>query len=211
MLPSVPYREEHGQAVIEVALTLLTFLILTGGLLDVGRGFYQYNAVAAAARYGARWGSVEGGTCNTFNEASNSDWCNQLAGTSSSFWSASGNAPLQAAGTACPTTYQSGSSSYYTASNFLTSSSTTIVGAIAQHYDTSSSSTSTILGLLTPGFDLSKLKICIQLPVNSTTGAWSHSHGDDVTVYVYYPFTPATSLVTSATLNLVASSTYTIE
>jgi|SRR5450759_3913514 Flp pilus assembly protein TadG len=210
-MPDYFQAADEGQAVIEVAITLLAFLILTGGLLDLGRGFYQYNAVAAAARYGARWGSVEGGTCTALNQASTSDWCNQLGGTSQSFWAQSGSAPLQSAGTSCPSTYQAGSSSYYTVSDFKTSSSTTIVGAIAQHFDTNSSSTSAILGLLTPGFDLTKLKVCIELPVNPSTGTWSHTHGDNVKVYVYYPFNPATSLVTTTQLNLVASSTYTIE
>src|SRR5689334_15385137 len=99
--------EESGQTVVEFSIIAAALMILTVGLIDVGRAFYQYNAVAAAARYGARWASVVGGTCSPYNGnlSANNDWCNML-GTSSAtpqnpFWTAAGNVPVQASGTAC--------------------------------------------------------------------------------------------------------------
>ncbi len=48
-------KREGGQAVVEFALISLVLMMLTVGLVDLGRGFFQYQAVASAARFGARW------------------------------------------------------------------------------------------------------------------------------------------------------------
>jgi Flp pilus assembly protein TadG len=42
--------DHRGQAVAEFALVLIPFLFLLFGVFDLGRGVYQFNAVAEAAR-----------------------------------------------------------------------------------------------------------------------------------------------------------------
>ncbi len=204
---------ERGQTIVEFALICTVLLCLTAGLVDVGRAFFQYNALSATARYAARWGSVVGGTCIAADSrGSTDDWCTQLStGSTTSFWSQSGNAPLQTAGASCPTGYSSSFTGYYTASNFTASTATTIVGAVVQRFDSSSSSSNVILGRATPGVDLSQLKVCIQLPWNSGTSSWSALPGDTVDVYLYYPFDSAGSLVHAGRFWLTASSQYQIE
>jgi Flp pilus assembly protein TadG len=60
--PSKPPRDgERGQAVTELALVLIPFMLMLFGILDLGRGMYAYNAVAEAAREIARVTSVHAG------------------------------------------------------------------------------------------------------------------------------------------------------
>src|SRR5579859_1533384 len=144
---------ESGQAVVEFGIIGIALLMLTAGLVDVGRAFYQYNAVSAAARYGARWGSVVGGTCTGLRGASTSDWCNQYGtGNAGGFWSTAGNYPLQG-NSDCPQTIIKSQlppyskTPYYQVSNYTQNTSTTIVGAVAQRFDTDSANhTQLILG-----------------------------------------------------------------
>jgi Flp pilus assembly protein TadG len=49
----------RGQALVEFALVVPIFLLLVFGLVDLGRAIYVNNAMAEAARDGARWGSVQ--------------------------------------------------------------------------------------------------------------------------------------------------------
>lgn len=197
---------------LELGLILLLITILTGGVMDVSRGFYQYNAVAAAARYGTRWASIVGGLCSTPVGSDTSDWCNQFNHSSQTFWSQPGNTPLQAAGVNCPTDYNSSFTGYYTASNYQATTATTIVGAIAQHFDSSEVSTGFIHGNLMSGLLLSDLKVCIQLTWDPTRGWWSTQPGDKVSVWVYYPFHPVTPLLTTIhQVNLVSSSEFRID
>lgn len=200
-------RSERGQAVVEMALSLLVLLTVTAGLVDVGRSVYIYNNLGAAARYGARWASVVGGTCRT--PVGNSvDWCDQIGSGTGAFWTESGNKPLQAAGAACPS-YSSTPADYYTVSSFVNTNATTIVGAIAQHFDTSSSSHNSVVGTFAPGLDLSQLKVCIAY---TSPGANGPQPGDTVTVSAYYPFAPAGHLVTSlGTVPLTASAQWEVE
>jgi hypothetical protein len=93
---------EHGQTVVEFALIATILLMLTCGLMDSGRAFYQYNNLSAAARYGARWGSVMGGACALTYARSSSDWCDQLGHSSSAFWNQPGNKPIQGFNVSCP-------------------------------------------------------------------------------------------------------------
>ena len=53
---------EEGQAVLEFGVVFIIVATLTLTVLDAGRGFYQYNAMSSAARFGARWAGVIGGT-----------------------------------------------------------------------------------------------------------------------------------------------------
>jgi TadE-like protein len=217
------WRSEKGQTVVEFGIIAAILLILTMGLVDVGRAFFQYNAVAAAARYGARWGSVVGGTCSHRSLSvsnSTSDWCNQL-GTGSGpvtnpFWTQAGNKPVWGdATTRCPTTYSGAdSTNSYLASNYTGSSSTTVVGAIVHRFDSSGSSTNLIVGNLTPGIDLSKTRICVELSAASwdpSTSTWRALPGDIITVYVYYRFFPVGALVPGGNLDLIASGQYQVE
>jgi hypothetical protein len=204
---------ERGQGTVELALILTIVFMLSVGLLDVGRGIYQYNAVASAARYGARWGSVIGGQCGPLSSygKSTSDWCDQLSSSSSSFYSQPGNIPLQPSNSSCPSGLNSTFTGFYNVSDYSGTSSTTIVGAIAKRFDSNNASKSFIVGAATPGFDLSQLKVCIQLPWNATYSHWSSAPGDTVTVNVYYPFTPVSSLIFGGSVTLTSSSTYNIE
>lgn len=205
-------REERGQAMLETGIALLVIIMVSAGVIDAARGFYQYNVVDAAARYGARWGSIAGGLCATANGPSTNDWCDQLGTSATAFWSQPGNAPLQASGVSCPSSFDSTFTGYYIASNYLRGTATTIVGSVAQRFETSSASTSYVQGALEPGLVMSNLKVCIQLTWNSTLSEWSTQPGDKVGVYIYYPYQPSVSLLTIVKqVNLVASSEYRID
>jgi hypothetical protein len=233
-------RQERGQTAVEFGIICSVLFLLTIGLIDVGRAFYQYNAISAAARYGSRWGGVAGGTCidhgnSTLASGGSTvsgtalDWCTQEGSPNSSpstpplgnagFWNLNGNRQLQPAGTSCPTDLPTdlggtgNTSYYYTVSNFMGTNDTSIVGAVAHKFDSSSSSSNLINGGSTPGFDLSKMRVCIQLPSESngsgvTTGI---NDGEPVTVYVYYPFKPAGPLFGNFQMPLVASAQYVVE
>jgi hypothetical protein len=49
----------RGQALVEFSLVFPVFILLLFGLIDLGRLVYANNALAEAAREGARWGSVQ--------------------------------------------------------------------------------------------------------------------------------------------------------
>jgi hypothetical protein len=204
--------DERGAAMLETAILLLLMIMLSAGVLDVGKGFYQYNLTASAARFGARWASVVGGTCSDPTGSSTSDWCNQLNNASGGFWAQPGNVPLQSGGTSCPTHYDSTFTGYYTVGDYLQTTATSIVGAIAQHFDTTPTSAGVIKGALMPGLDLSHLKVCLQLTWNSSTSSWSAQPGDKVAVYVYYPFFPMTPLISALReVDFTATSEYRID
>jgi Flp pilus assembly protein TadG len=52
-------RRSRGQSLVEFALVFPLFMLLVFGLVDLGRLVYANNALAEAAREGARWGSVQ--------------------------------------------------------------------------------------------------------------------------------------------------------
>lgn len=58
------HREERGQALVEFSLSIVIFLVLLMGIVDLGRGIYMLNGVSQAAREIARVASVHPG--NTF-------------------------------------------------------------------------------------------------------------------------------------------------
>jgi Flp pilus assembly protein TadG len=53
-------RIKGGQAIVEFALVLLVFLFMVLGVIDLGRGIFDYNALSDSAREGAREGVVSG-------------------------------------------------------------------------------------------------------------------------------------------------------
>jgi Flp pilus assembly protein TadG len=53
-------QPQKGSAMVELALCLMGFLLLTIGSMEFGWGIYAYNFCAYAAQDGARWASVRG-------------------------------------------------------------------------------------------------------------------------------------------------------
>ena len=54
-------KKEKGQALVEFALTVILFLFLIFGIIEVGRLIFSVAAIRTAAREGARYGSAAGG------------------------------------------------------------------------------------------------------------------------------------------------------
>lgn len=54
--------ENHGQALVELALTLPLLLVILFGVVDLGRLFYAYTTITNASREGARLGVSYGWT-----------------------------------------------------------------------------------------------------------------------------------------------------
>jgi Flp pilus assembly protein TadG len=52
------FAARRGQALVECAIALNVFLLLTLGVLDAGRAIWEYNTVAYLARDGARYGTI---------------------------------------------------------------------------------------------------------------------------------------------------------
>jgi hypothetical protein len=178
---------------------------VTAGLVDVGRAIFAYNEISAVARYGARWGAVVGGTCSQPLGTSTSDWCNQIGGQSGTFWNQDGNRSLQGAGAECPA-YSVTPADWYTVSSYIGTSATTIVGALANHFDSSSTTRSTIVGRYVPGLDLTKLHVCIELSHSAPPAP-----GDAVTVDIYYPFAPAGGLIFNRNVDLESEAQWEVE
>ena len=57
--------KRRGQAMVEFALIVPVLVMLTFGMLDLGRAFYFQEAIANAAREGARHGSTCEGSCTS--------------------------------------------------------------------------------------------------------------------------------------------------
>ncbi len=53
-------RGERGQALVEFSLISIVFFLLVFGMVDVGRGVWNYNTLAQATREGARYAIVHG-------------------------------------------------------------------------------------------------------------------------------------------------------
>ena len=62
-------KARNGQALVEFSLAFIVFAMLVFGVIDFGRGIYQYNAVSQAAREIARVTSVHPGTAPDFRSA----------------------------------------------------------------------------------------------------------------------------------------------
>jgi Flp pilus assembly protein TadG len=69
ILTTTTSRRHRGQDLVELALILPVFALLTMGVVDLGRIFYTYEALANAAREGARYCALNvnlgGGTAGT--------------------------------------------------------------------------------------------------------------------------------------------------
>ncbi len=53
---------DRGQSLVEFALVLPVFLLMVFGIIDLGRVIWAYDNLANAAREGARYASVHGGS-----------------------------------------------------------------------------------------------------------------------------------------------------
>lgn len=209
---------ERGQAVVEFALIGTVFLMLTVGLLDVGRAFYSYVQLSSAARMAARWGSVQGGLCgdSQYSTESTADWCNKLGSdTTTAFWMQDGNTPKQGT-SSCPATYDSTFTHYYTPSSSTYQSTPTVVGILTRRLETSGTSSSRVGGQWLAGLDMSQVKVCVSLPSDAyesgRTVPWQPTQGDWLSVYAYYSFHPVGHLFGSnLQINMVASSRYVVE
>jgi Flp pilus assembly protein TadG len=51
-------RNQSGQAIVELAVSLVLVLLILLAALDLGRAFFSYIAIVNAAREGARSGSI---------------------------------------------------------------------------------------------------------------------------------------------------------
>jgi hypothetical protein len=128
------------------------------------------------------------------------------------FWQHAGNWPLQGANVSCPSSYDSTFTGYYTASQFSGNTSATIVGAVAQRLDTTSTSSQSsplIIGGLTPAFDPSSLRVCVQPTYDS--GDWQFGPGYKLRVVLYYQFDPIGGILRVGQMQMVASATYEME
>jgi Flp pilus assembly protein TadG len=51
-------RNERGQSLVELALTITLLMVLLAGVVDFGRGFFTWLALRDAAQEGAAYGSI---------------------------------------------------------------------------------------------------------------------------------------------------------
>lgn len=63
-LPCTRRARTSGQALVEFALVIPIFLSLLMGIADLGRVVWAYNSLSSAAREGARFAIVHGGSQN---------------------------------------------------------------------------------------------------------------------------------------------------
>ena len=53
-------RSSRGTTLVETALSMVPWLLLTFGIVDGGRLLFEYSVVSNAAREGVRWAAVRG-------------------------------------------------------------------------------------------------------------------------------------------------------
>ena len=130
-------RGENGQTLVEFAIISLLLMMLTVGLVDVGRAFYQYNEIANAAGMSARWASVQGGMCADTQTPyeTTADWCNTLTSSGTKFWATRGNYPLQGTSN-CSTSFGTVGTDSYQLSDSTANAATTVVGTVFRRLDT---------------------------------------------------------------------------
>lgn len=51
-------KKEHGQSMVELALTFTLLMVLLAGTIDLGRAFFTWLAMRDAAQEGAAYGSI---------------------------------------------------------------------------------------------------------------------------------------------------------
>ncbi len=68
MIDRDPRRHSRGQSLVEFALVIPLFLVMLFGIIDIGRVIWANDALANAAREGARFASVTGSSLITPDE-----------------------------------------------------------------------------------------------------------------------------------------------
>jgi Flp pilus assembly protein TadG len=67
-------RGQHGQALVEMGLVILLFIVMVIGIMEFGRAFFIVNMITHAARDGARMAAVipagSRGTCQAIDTGS---------------------------------------------------------------------------------------------------------------------------------------------
>ena len=170
-----PGASAAGQTLVEFALVLTIFLVVTLGLLDGMRVIFYYSQIQEAARLGARWGAVQVGRAVPLSntQASTTD---AVGGT----FDIPGNAP----GTYCDLT-SSPPCDYSLASSRTWGTSpvtNTIVGA-------------TMLGTTAVNSSQVTISISTTAPITVETRDIDNMFTNQpVTVTVTYPFTPILSM-----------------
>ena len=166
---------EAGQTLVEFALVLVVFMVVTVGMLDGMRVIFYYSQIQEAARLGARWGAVQVGRAVPLSntQASTTD---AVGGT----FDIPGNAP----GTYCDLT-SSPPCDYSLASSRTWGTSPvthTIVGA-------------TMLGTTAVNSSQFTISISTTAPITVETQDIDNMFTNQpVTVTVTYPFTPILSM-----------------
>jgi hypothetical protein len=169
-------RAPRGRTLVEFALVLTVFMVVTVGLIDGLRVIFYYSQVQEAAREGARWGSVQ------VARAVNGDPAQIPWGT----FAFRGNTP----GTYCePTPCASGSGPFYSLTSYRTITATPAV-------------TASIVGaasLASTAEDLKQATITISTTIPQTATEPIQTSNlltnAPVTVTVQYPFKPILGMV----------------
>lgn len=68
-LPTQTRQKNHGQELVEYALTLPLLVMFLMAILDMGRGVYYYSAIYNAAREGARFAVIQPGNFSGIDAA----------------------------------------------------------------------------------------------------------------------------------------------
>ena len=184
-IPSNQWRgAEHGQTLVEFALVLVVFLLVTIGLLDGLRVIFYYTQIKEAAREGARWGAVQ------VNRMA-PDGTHTVGGTFGDWGNKAGvycDSPLSPCDHSLQGARATGSGLY----------ATTIVGAVTQVSTAVTLSQATII-------------VSTTIPANTTeTLLQNDNHIADkpVVVTVAYPFKPILGMVFGGvTITLKGTST----
>src|SRR5205085_6960382 len=117
---AAPCASAAGQTLVEFALVLVVFMLVTVGLLDGMRVIFYYSQIQEAARLGARWGAVQVGRAVPLSNAQAST-TDAVGGT----FATPGNAPATYCNVGCGTNTID-ATRVFTVSNVVTN---TIVGA----------------------------------------------------------------------------------
>ncbi len=64
--PSQSGKRDHGQSLVEVALTLPLLFLILFGTIDLGRAYFAYVTITNASREGARYGMTDS-TSSTYS------------------------------------------------------------------------------------------------------------------------------------------------
>ena len=189
---ATPWVSAAGQTLVEFALVLVIFMVVTVGMLDGMRVIFYYSQIQEAARLGARWGAVQVARAAP-------DDTTGTQGVGGTF-DIQGNAPGTYSDSGCPSSPCSLQSSRWTDStNPVTN---TIVGATM--LGTTAVNPSQVTISITTTAAISDTPVMTQIETQDIDPYWFTNK--PVTVTVTYPFTPILSMGLGA-VTLKGSST----